>query len=121
MLYNCWEASGFDVDETGQRQMAGLAAELGVELYVMDDGWFRGRTDDRAGLGDWWPDPVRFPRGLGPLIAEVHRLGMRFGLWVDPEMGRYFVLLTNRVHPSREGTGIVAVRREFHDIAAAMC
>ena len=86
VLYNTWEASGFDVDETGQRQLAGLAAELGVELYVMDDGWFRGRSDDRAGLGDWSPDPVRFPRGLGPLIAEVHRLGMRFGLWVEPEM-----------------------------------
>jgi alpha-galactosidase len=86
VLYNSWEGLGFDAAETGQREMAGLAAGLGVELYVMDDGWFRGRTDDRAGLGDWWPDPARFPRGLGPLIADVHRLGMDFGLWVEPEM-----------------------------------
>lgn len=86
VLYNSWEGSGFDVDEAGQREMARLAAGLGVELYVMDDGWFSTRTDDRAGLGDWWPDPDRFPGGLGPLIAEVHRLGMRFGLWVEPEM-----------------------------------
>jgi alpha-galactosidase len=86
VLYNSWEGLGFDAGETGQREMAGLAAGMGVELYVMDDGWFRGRTDDRAGLGDWWPDPGRLPRGLAPLIAEVHRLGMDFGLWVEPEM-----------------------------------
>ncbi|GAA0808155.1 alpha-galactosidase [Spirilliplanes yamanashiensis] len=86
VLYNSWEASGFAVDEAGQRQMAGLAARLGVELYVLDDGWFGARTGDRAGLGDWWPAPDRFPRGLRPLIAEVHRLGMLFGLWVEPEM-----------------------------------
>jgi alpha-galactosidase len=66
--------------------MAKVAAEMGVELYVMDDGWFGTRTDDRAGFGDWWPDRDRFPRRLGPLTAEVHRLGMRFALWVEPEM-----------------------------------
>ncbi|GAA3341253.1 alpha-galactosidase [Amorphoplanes nipponensis] len=86
VLYNSWEACGFAVDEPGQRALAGIAAGLGVELYVVDDGWFGARTDDRAGLGDWWPNPARFPDGLGPLIAEVHRLGMRFGLWVEPEM-----------------------------------
>ena len=86
VLYNSWEATGFDVDEEGQRRLAEAAASLGTELFVMDDGWFRGRTGDHAGLGDWTPDPVKFPRGLGPLIAEVHRLGMRFGLWVEPEM-----------------------------------
>jgi alpha-galactosidase len=55
-------------------------------LFVVDDGWFGGRTSDRAGLGDWVPNPARFPDGLRPLSAEVHRLGMRFGLWVEPEM-----------------------------------
>jgi alpha-galactosidase len=57
-----------------------------VELFVMDDGWLGGRVDDSAGLGDWWPNASRFPNGLAPLIAEVHRLGMRFGIWVEPEL-----------------------------------
>jgi alpha-galactosidase len=86
VLYNSWEGTWFTVDETNQRELAAVAAGLGVELYVMDDGWFGGRTSDHAGLGDWWPNPDRFPHGLGPLIDEVHRLGMRFGLWVEPEM-----------------------------------
>jgi alpha-galactosidase len=86
VLYNSWEGTWFDVSETNQRELAAVAAELGVELFVVDDGWFAGRTSDRAGLGDWWPHPDRFPDGLGPLIDEVHRLGMRFGLWVEPEM-----------------------------------
>ncbi|MGW0628782.1 alpha-galactosidase [Streptomyces sp. NPDC002758] len=86
VLFNSWEATGFDVDEAGQKALAAQAAKLGVELYVVDDGWFRGRRDDTAGLGDWTPDSERFPQGLGPLVEEVHRLGMRFGLWVEPEM-----------------------------------
>jgi alpha-galactosidase len=86
VLYNSWEGTWFDVDEAGQVETARIAADLGVELFVMDDGWFGSRLDDRAGLGDWWPNPDRFPSGLGPLIKEVHRLGMRFGLWVEPEM-----------------------------------
>ncbi|MEU3186101.1 alpha-galactosidase [Streptomyces sp. NPDC006923] len=86
VLYNSWEATGFDVDEAGQKALAGRAAALGVELYVMDDGWFGARRSDRAGLGDWSPSPDRFPDGLAPLVREVHRLGMRFGLWVEPEM-----------------------------------
>jgi alpha-galactosidase len=86
VLYNSWEGTWFDVNEANQRELATIAAGLGVELYVVDDGWFGGRTSARAGLGDWWPNPDRFPNGLGPLIDEVHRLGMRFGLWVEPEM-----------------------------------
>ncbi|GHB13256.1 alpha-galactosidase [Streptomyces tendae] len=85
VLYNSWEATGFDVDEAGQKALAERAAALGVELYVVDDGWFGGRRDDHAGLGDWTPSD-RFPDGLGPLVAAVHGLGMRFGLWVEPEM-----------------------------------
>ncbi|MER6945679.1 alpha-galactosidase [Nonomuraea sp. NPDC000554] len=86
VLYNAWEAVGFEVAEDNQKELAALAARVGAELFVMDDAWFGGRTSDRAGLGDWWPNPARFPRGLTPLIDEVHRLGMRFGLWVEPEM-----------------------------------
>lgn len=86
VLYNSWEATGFDVDEAGQKALAERAAALGVELYVVDDGWFGARRSDRAGLGDWTPAPDRFPAGLGPLADTVHGLGMRFGLWVEPEM-----------------------------------
>ena len=87
VLYNSWEATGFDVDEAGQRKLAAQAAALGVELFVMDDGWFGARSSDTAGLGDWQPNAAAFPpQGLGPLAEEVHRLGMAFGLWVEPEM-----------------------------------
>jgi alpha-galactosidase len=86
VLFNSWEATGFDVDEAGQKALAARAAELGVELYVVDDGWFGSRRSDTAGLGDWTPATKGFPDGLTPLIEEVHRLGMRFGLWVEPEM-----------------------------------
>ncbi|MFJ8011455.1 alpha-galactosidase [Streptomyces sp. NPDC096339] len=86
VLYNSWEATGFDVDEAGQMRLARLAAGVGAELFVLDDGWFGTRRDDRSGLGDWTPRPEAFPRGLRPLADEVHRLGMAFGLWVEPEM-----------------------------------
>lgn len=86
VLYNSWEATGFDVNETGQMAMAEKAASIGVERFVMDDGWFGARNNDRAGLGDWHVNPKKFPRGLKPLIEKVHTLGMGFGLWVEPEM-----------------------------------
>ncbi|MFJ9824835.1 alpha-galactosidase [Streptomyces sp. NPDC101160] len=86
VVYNSWEATGFDVDEAGQFRLAGLAARLGAELFVLDDGWFGARTGDHAGLGDWTPRRDAFPNGLRPLADEVHRLGMAFGLWVEPEM-----------------------------------
>lgn len=86
VLYNSWEATTFNVDEASQVELAKLAAAMGVELFVMDDGWFHGRKDDHAGLGDWWPDEQKFPRGLKPLIEQVNALGMDFGLWVEPEM-----------------------------------
>ena len=86
VLYNSWEATEFHVNEEGQRQLAGRAAKLGVELFVMDDGWFGQRNDDKAGLGDWFVNPQKFPSGLKPLIAHVNSLGMKFGLWVEPEM-----------------------------------
>ncbi|MFE5512420.1 alpha-galactosidase [Streptomyces sp. NPDC056529] len=86
VLYNSWEATSFAVDEANQIALAKRAAALGAELFVLDDGWFHGRDDDRAGLGDWTPHPHRFPRGLRPLADGVHDLGMAFGLWVEPEM-----------------------------------
>ena len=86
VLYNSWEATAFDVNETSQIELAEIAAAIGVELFVVDDGWFHGRNSDRAGLGDWWPDEKKFPNGLGPLIRRVNDLGMDFGLWIEPEM-----------------------------------
>jgi alpha-galactosidase len=86
VLYNSWEATSFQVSEVGQARLAELAARLGVECFVVDDGWFPGRDHDHAGLGDWRVDRAKFPRGLGPLIERVNGLGMRFGLWVEPEM-----------------------------------
>jgi alpha-galactosidase len=86
VLYNSWEATEFNVDEPGQTALARKAAKLGVELFVMDDGWFGHRNNDHAGLGDWTVNPQKFPHGLAPLIKEVNSLGMDFGLWVEPEM-----------------------------------
>jgi alpha-galactosidase len=74
------------VNEAGQVRLAELAARLRIETFVMDDGWFGERHHDRAGLGDWTVNRQKFPRGLGPLIERVNELGLRFGLWTEPEM-----------------------------------
>jgi alpha-galactosidase len=86
VIYNSWEATEFNVNEAGQMALAEKAAALGVDRFVMDDGWFGQRKDDHAGLGDWTVNPEKFPHGLKPLIDKVHTLGMDFGLWVEPEM-----------------------------------
>ena len=86
VIYNSWEATEFAVDEPGQSALAEKAARIGVERFVMDDGWFGARNTDHAGLGDWTVNPKKFPNGLKPLIDKVHALGMDFGLWVEPEM-----------------------------------
>jgi alpha-galactosidase len=86
VLYNSWEATAFSVDEPGQIALAEQAARIGVERFVVDDGWFGARDNDHAGLGDWVVNPKKFPHGLGPLIKRVNELGMEFGLWVEPEM-----------------------------------
>lgn len=83
---NSWEALSFDLSEDGLVQLANDAAELGVERLVLDDGWFKNRRSDRAGLGDWTVDEAIFPNGLTSLIDHVKNLGMDFGLWVEPEM-----------------------------------
>ena len=86
VLYNSWEATEFAVDEAGQTRLAERAARIGVERFVMDDGWFGARDNDHAGLGDWTVNPKKFPNGLAPLIGKVRSLGMDFGIWVEPEM-----------------------------------
>ncbi|WP_353064419.1 alpha-galactosidase [Tunturibacter psychrotolerans] len=86
VIYNSWEATKFAVNETGQEALAEKAARIGVERFVMDDGWFGQRKDDHAGLGDWYVNPQKFPNGFKPMIDKVHSLGMDFGLWVEPEM-----------------------------------
>ncbi len=86
VLYNSWEATAFDVNESNQTALAERAAHIGAELFVVDDGWFVGRQSDNAGLGDWRVDPAKFPHGLSPLIRRVNELGMLFGIWVEPEM-----------------------------------
>jgi alpha-galactosidase len=86
VLYNSWEATEFKVDDAGQQKLAEKAAALGVERFVVDDGWFGARNNDHAGLGDWTVNRTKFPNGLKPLIDKVHGLKMSFGLWVEPEM-----------------------------------
>ncbi len=83
---NTWEAVYFDHDLDRLKALADRAAALGVERYVLDDGWFGARNDDTTSLGDWTPDPRKYPNGLTPLIDHVRGLGMEFGLWVEPEM-----------------------------------
>ena len=86
VLINSWEASYFDIREDRVLDLARRARELGIELFVLDDGWFRGRRDDNAGLGDWYENREKLPEGLGSLIGKIRSLGLLFGLWVEPEM-----------------------------------
>lgn len=86
MTINVWEAVYFDHDLARLTDLAERAAALGVERYVLDDGWFRGRRNDHLGLGDWYVDEDVWPDGLGPIIERVRALGMEFGLWFEPEM-----------------------------------
>lgn len=86
LTLNTWEAVYFEQDLDRLAELARLAASVGVERFVLDDGWMTGRTDDRRALGDWTVDPESWPRGLGPLIEVVRGEGMQFGLWVEPEM-----------------------------------
>ncbi|MDP3951983.1 alpha-galactosidase [Microbacterium sp.] len=83
---NVWEAVYFDHDRDRLFDLAESAAPMGIERFVLDDGWFRGRRDDTVGLGDWYVDDEVWPDGLGPLAEHVRALGMEFGLWFEPEM-----------------------------------
>jgi alpha-galactosidase len=86
VVLNTWEAVYFDHRLDRLTELAEVAARLGVERFVLDDGWFGGRRDDTAGLGDWYVAADVWPDGLNPLIGHVRKLGMEFGLWVEPEM-----------------------------------
>ena len=86
VLLNSWEACYFQISEKKLLKLASEAKDCGVELFVMDDGWFRGRTDDRRALGDWTADPKKLPGGLSVLSEKIHDMGLQFGLWVEPEM-----------------------------------
>jgi alpha-galactosidase len=83
---NTWEAFYFNHRLDELKSLAEEAARLGVERFVLDDGWFKGRNNDRSSLGDWTPDRTKYPDGLKPLADHVSGLGMEFGLWVEPEM-----------------------------------
>ena len=84
--FNTWEAMYFDLSLQRLKALADSAAQVGAERFVLDDGWFKNRKSDRAGLGDWVVDQSIFPDGLGPLIDHVQAQGMEFGLWIEPEM-----------------------------------
>lgn len=84
--YNTWEGIYFDHDQETLKDLATRAASIGAERFVLDDGWFIGRNDDTAGLGDWYVDQQYYPHGLGPLIEHVKAAGLEFGLWFEPEM-----------------------------------
>ena len=86
VLLNSWEAAYFDIDEDRLVSIAACAAQAGVELFVMDDGWFGHRDDDTSSLGDWRPHPGKLPGGLKGIGERIRALGLQFGLWMEPEM-----------------------------------
>ena len=86
VLINNWEATYFDFDEAKLLEIATAARDLGVELFVLDDGWFGARDDDTTSLGDWYVDRRKLPGGIDILAAKVEALGIKFGLWIEPEM-----------------------------------
>jgi alpha-galactosidase len=86
VLLNTWEATYFDHDTDKLCALADAAASIGIERFVLDDGWFGERRNDRAGLGDWVVSSDVYPQGLAPLISHVKSQGMDFGIWIEPEM-----------------------------------
>lgn len=86
ILINSWEAMYFDVKERKLLKLASQAAEAGIELFVLDDGWFGERENDQKALGDWQDNLGKLPDGLGGLSAKIHAMGLKFGIWVEPEM-----------------------------------
>lgn len=86
VLLNSWEAAYFDIDEKKLLRLAKAGKEAGIELFVMDDGWFGERTDDSKALGDWTVNPKKLPGGLKGLCDKIKEQGLDFGIWVEPEM-----------------------------------
>lgn len=112
VIANSWEAVYFDHSLERIAELVDAAAAVGVERFVLDDGWFLGRRDDTAGLGDWSVDPAVWPEGLGPLVDHVTGAGLQFGLWVEPEMVN-LDSETARRHPERVLRGRAAVPRSW--------
>ena len=86
ILINNWEATYFNFNEEKLLKIAAKAKECGVELFVLDDGWFGERRNDYAGLGDWYPAASLLPHGISGLSERIEEMGLRFGLWIEPEM-----------------------------------
>ena len=86
ILLNSWEAAYFDINEKKLLKLAKAGKDVGIELFVMDDGWFGERNDDTSSLGDWYPNKDKLPEGLKGLCDKVNELGLSFGIWVEPEM-----------------------------------
>jgi Alpha-galactosidase len=86
ILINNWEATYFNFDHAKLLALAKAAAQLGIELFVLDDGWFGKRNDDRSSLGDWFVNKGKLPMGLKKLSEDIHSYGLKFGLWMEPEM-----------------------------------
>lgn len=98
VLLNSWEAAYFDIDENKLLKLAKAGKEAGIELFVMDDGWFGHRDDDSSSLGDWYVNPKKLPNGIDGLCKKINALGLDFGIWVEPEMVNVDSDLY-RVHP----------------------
>lgn len=86
IVLNTWEAVWFDVDQELLIRFADAAKKVDFDMVVMDDGWFGARNDDRAGLGDWFANSTKFPEGLKPFVDKVKEKGVKFGIWIEPEM-----------------------------------
>ena len=114
--FNTWEAIYFDHSERELLKLAELAASVGAERFVLDDGWFGSRRHDKAGLGDWWVSSEVYPNGLHAIATQVRQLGMEFGLWFEPEMVNPDSDLY-RAHPDwiLEASGVEAIpfRNQF--------
>lgn len=86
VLLNSWEAAYFNISERKLLRLARKARSVGVELFVMDDGWFGERNDDTSSLGDWYPNKKKLPHGVKGICDKIRKLGLEFGIWVEPEM-----------------------------------
>lgn len=89
ILLNSWEASYFDFNESKLISLAKAGKDVGVELFVLDDGWFGERNDDTSSLGDWFVNKKKLPNGLAGIANKINKMGMSFGIWVEPEMVSY--------------------------------
>ena len=86
ILLNSWEAAYFNINEKKLLKLARAGRDVGIELFVMDDGWFGKRNDDGSSLGDWTPNKTKLPGGLKSIASKINKLGLSFGVWVEPEM-----------------------------------